>query len=178
MVSHIWNPSSPKIEARRSLSSRPGWSLERVQGQPILGSEGNHWKQKAGENVFGQRPCSNPNKQQNLATLATCFWLLNYGYKKGVRESPSMTKESCWGQAYVKGVHEWRPKEAVYEAVKVKHGLPWRPKMSEMPESWDTCQGKLLTGSGTSPGERSLLQLEPKGVRDLKSTLTSDMEFA
>ena len=32
------------------------------------------------------------------------------------------------------------------------------PKMLEMPELWDTCQGKLLTGNGTSPRERSLLQ--------------------
>ena len=51
--------------------------------------------------------------------------------------------------------------------------------MLEMPESWDTCQGELLTGSGTSPRERSVLQStkEVKGVGDLKSALTSDMEM-
>jgi hypothetical protein len=30
--------------------------------------------------------------------------------------------------------------------------------MLKMPEQWDTCWGKLLTGGGTSPGESSLLQ--------------------
>jgi hypothetical protein len=50
--------------------------------------------------------------------------------------------------------------------------------MLEMPEPWNTCQGKLLTGNGPSPGERSLLQsTKMKGVGDLKSTLTSDMEM-
>jgi hypothetical protein len=48
----------------------------------------------------------------------------------------------------------------------------------EMPEPWDTCQGKLLTESGTSPRERSVLQpAKIKGVRDLKSVLTSNMEM-
>ena len=45
------------------------------------------------------------------------------------------------------------------EAVKLKPELPW-----------DSCPGKLLTGSGTSPGERNVLQsTKLKGVRDLKS---------
>ena len=47
-----------------------------------------------------------------------------------------------------------------------------------MPELQDTCQRKLLTGKGTSPGERSLLQsTKLKGVRDLKNALTSDVEM-
>lgn len=50
--------------------------------------------------------------------------------------------------------------------------------MLEMPEPWDTCQGKLLTGKGTSPRERSVLQsTKLKGVGDLKRVLTSDMEL-
>ena len=51
--------------------------------------------------------------------------------------------------------------------------------MLEMPELWDTCQGELLTGSGISPRERSMLQsTKVKGVRDLKNALTSsDMEM-
>ena len=32
------------------------------------------------------------------------------------------------------------------------------PSVLKMPEPWDTCWGKLLTGSRTSPGESSLLQ--------------------
>ena len=50
--------------------------------------------------------------------------------------------------------------------------------MLEMPESWGTCQGELLTGSGTSPRERSVLQsTKLKGIGDLKSALTSDVEM-
>jgi hypothetical protein len=47
-----------------------------------------------------------------------------------------------------------------------------------MPELWDTCQGELLTDSGTGPRERSVLQsTKLKGIRELKSALTSDMEM-
>lgn len=47
-----------------------------------------------------------------------------------------------------------------------------------MPEVWDTCQGKLLTESGTSPGAKCMLQsTKVKGVGDLKNVLTSDMEI-
>lgn len=50
--------------------------------------------------------------------------------------------------------------------------------MLEMPEPWDTFWGKLLPENGTSPRERSVLQsTELKGVGDLKSVLTSDMEM-
>ena len=47
-----------------------------------------------------------------------------------------------------------------------------------MPELWDTCGAELLTGSGASPRETSVLQsTKLKGVGDLKSVLTSDMEM-
>ena len=47
--------------------------------------------------------------------------------------------------------------------------------MLEMSDSWGTCQEELLTGSGTSPRERSvLLSTEVKRVGDLK---ISDMEM-
>jgi hypothetical protein len=49
--------------------------------------------------------------------------------------------------------------------------------MLETPELWDTCRGELLIGSGNSIRERSVLQsIKMKGVGDLKSVLTSDME--
>ena len=50
--------------------------------------------------------------------------------------------------------------------------------MLEMPESYDTCQGKLITGSGNSPRKRSVLQsIKLKGVGDMRSVLTSDVEM-
>jgi hypothetical protein len=41
------------------------------------------------------------------------------------------------------------------------------------------CQGKLLKGSGTSPGERSFIVVnkDEKGVGDLKTALISDMDL-
>ena len=47
--------------------------------------------------------------------------------------------------------------------------------MLEMPEPWDTCQGEMLTGSGNSPRERSMLV--HKDERNWISALTSDMEM-
>ena len=50
--------------------------------------------------------------------------------------------------------------------------------MLETPELWDTCRGELLIGSGNSIRERSVLQsIKMKGVGDLKSVLTSDIEI-
>ncbi|ERE65813.1 hypothetical protein H671_xg19925 [Cricetulus griseus] len=56
----------------------------------------------------------------------------------------------------------------------------WRPQDvgDEMPESWDTCQGELLTECGTSSRERSVLQsTKQKRFGDQKSVLTSDIEM-
>jgi hypothetical protein len=42
--------------------------------------------------------------------------------------------------------------------------------MLEMPEPWDSCQGKLLTGRSIGPRETRLLQsTKMKGTGDLKS---------
>ncbi|CAO2634474.1 hypothetical protein LEMLEM_LOCUS22679 [Lemmus lemmus] len=50
--------------------------------------------------------------------------------------------------------------------------------MLEMPEPWDTCRGELLTESGTSTRERSvLLSTKLNRIGGLKSILTSDMEM-
>ena len=58
-----------------------------------------------------------------------------------------------------------------------RHWLGYH-KMLEMPEPWDTCQGKLLTGGGTRSREGSLMQSSRvKGVRDMKSALTSNMKM-
>lgn len=50
--------------------------------------------------------------------------------------------------------------------------------MLERSESWDICQAELLTEYGTNPEERNVLQsIKLKGLGDLKSTMTSDMEI-
>jgi hypothetical protein len=46
-----------------------------------------------------------------------------------------------------------------------------------MSESWAICRGKLLTGSGTSPGEKKLVAVNKDEKGDLKPILTSDMEM-
>jgi hypothetical protein len=52
------------------------------------------------------------------------------------------------------------------------------PRYLKMSEPWDTCRRKLITGSGTSPGEISLLQ-STKMIKEWRSEnhLTSDMEM-
>ena len=54
VVAHTFNPSTPEAEAGRSLSLRPAWSTEQVLGQPSLDNEGNHRKQKDGEDEIEQ----------------------------------------------------------------------------------------------------------------------------
>jgi hypothetical protein len=60
---------------------------------------------------------------------------------------------------------------SLYEDVNVKPGLPWRPHDAGHARIvWcDTCPEKLLTGSGTNPGERSMLDsTKMKQVEDLE----------
>ena len=51
--------------------------------------------------------------------------------------------------------------------------------MFKMPEPWDMCCIKLLIGIGTSPSGKKFVAVnkDEKGVGDLKTTLTSDMEM-
>lgn len=49
--------------------------------------------------------------------------------------------------------------------------------MFETPELWDPCQGDLQTGSGSSPGEKSVLQPEKLGAKSPLSPSASDMEL-
>lgn len=64
------------------------------------------------------------------------------------------------------------PARPLHEGVKVKPG-----RMLEMPKSQDTCQVELLSNCGTSPREISVLQsTKLKGIRDLRSALTSDTD--
>ena len=48
---HTFNPNTQKAEAGGSMSLRAAWSREEIPEQPSLGSEENHQKQKAGEDV-------------------------------------------------------------------------------------------------------------------------------
>jgi hypothetical protein len=58
--------------------------------------------------------------------------------------------------------------------VKVMPGLPWRPQDERDARAMGYLSRKLLTGSGTSLRERSVLQTTKlKGVGYLKSPLTS-----
>ena len=60
-------------------------------------------------------------------------------------------------------LEKWESQTLDQEAVKLKLGYP---KMLEMPKPWDTCQGKLLTGSGTTSRERIVLQSTGVGHGD------------
>lgn len=76
------------------------------------------------------------------------------------------------------GCAEWRPREVIVWNWRRSLYILGDPKMLEMPESWDICWRKLLTGSGTIPWEGSVLpSTQLKGVGALKNILTLDMEM-
>lgn len=60
----------------------------------------------------GRGPCSSSRRQKISVVWATCFWLYQGRYMKGVVKFPSMAKERCWCQVSVRGVPAWRPGEA------------------------------------------------------------------
>lgn len=61
----------------------------------------------------------------------------------------------------------------LYEALKGKSGLCLRPQ-----DAGDTYQGVLLTGCGSRPGERTMLQsTKLEGVGELKKSATLNMEM-
>ena len=64
------------------------------------------------------------------------------------------------------------------EAVKLKPGAPLKHRDVGDAKVVDSCQKEMLTGSGTSPRERNMMQsTKLKGVGDLKNILSSDMEM-
>lgn len=105
------------------------------------------------------------------------FWIENQGYQKGVMKSPSTAKKSCWDQECVRGTSVGGPERPLLEAVRVNLNCVGDLKMLEMSELWDTNQGELLIGYGTSPREISVLQSTMlKEVGDMKNFLISKTE--
>lgn len=112
----------------------------------------------------------NPSRQYNLALLATQL-CLDQGYSKRIVESASTVKESHRDEVCGRRAPAW-PKEVTVWS----HGsetwitleTPQRNWKLEMAEPWDTCQGKLQKGCGTSPKERTVFQstkLEEMGYK-------------
>lgn len=94
--------------------------------------------------------------------------------RKGLWTLPPWLRRAAEARCVPDVCQHGGPERPLREAVKANPGTPM---MMEMPESWDTCWGELLTGSGTSPRERSvLLSTKLKGVGALKSTLESVVE--
>jgi hypothetical protein len=82
------HPSTQDTEAA-SLGSRPTWSTKQVPGQPSLGSEGNHGKWKAGEDVTEQGGHVQPQQAAGPGSLGHI--VMDLGSRM---EFPSATKES------------------------------------------------------------------------------------
>ena len=74
-------------------------------------------------------------------------------------ESPSVTKESQLRPGIWQGCPCWGSREAtVWSCWSWSLDCLGDSKMLEMPELFDNSREELLTGSGTSPRERSVLQ--------------------
>lgn len=86
-------------------------------------------------------------------------------------KSPSMTKESPWGQTCIRGIPVWRFKETTaYSCERMSD----YSNMLEIPELWDIFQRILQTRFEISPRERSVVQsTHLRGVGGLNSTLAS-----
>ena len=66
----------------------------------------------------------------------------------------------------------------LWEAGKIRPGLPWRSQDGGDARAVGSLPRRAADRSGTSPRERSVLQsTKLKGVGDLRSILTSDMEM-
>jgi hypothetical protein len=79
---------------------------------------------------------------------------------------------------YMSEVSAWRAREAMCEVWRGNLDDPGNPKMMQMPQPWDTCQGQLLTRCGACTRGRSVLSTRLEKVGHLKSALTSDMNTA
>lgn len=81
---HAFNHNTQKAEAGMQSSS-PACSTEQVLERPKLGSAGNRWKQKAGEDVFEQgglapAPVNNLLGSFSHAVLASELKIEETGY--------------------------------------------------------------------------------------------------
>ena len=83
----------------RYILNRVSPSCQLVPGNLSFGSEWKQRKQRTGEDVIEWGAISQPQKAAKLGSFGHIVLALDEGYKKEVMESPSVTKESCWGQA-------------------------------------------------------------------------------
>ncbi|KAL6050914.1 hypothetical protein STEG23_019431 [Scotinomys teguina] len=183
------------LDHRDPRSLRPGVSIDRsysiVKTPPIIEVvKGAINKRKLVKMYLNEGPRFSPSEQQNLAALASWFCLQSQRYKKAVMESPSGLGKAAKARhksgvslhgglerPYVKpeGVPAWKPREAMCEGetwIALENPRCWRCQSHGTPAKeslymWDQAR------------EKSALQsAKLKGVGDLESILTSDMEFA
>lgn len=92
-------------------------------------------------------------------------------------ESSSVNKESHWGQAYVRGVPAWKPREGIVWSCEGEARLCWRPQ--DVGDAMGYLLMRAANREWLTAQERSMLQAtKQKGVGDLKNASTSDMESA
>ena len=66
---HAFYPCIWKGGAGESLRLNPAWSTNPVSEEPSLGSERNHEKQKAGEDVINRRAIFQPQQAAKLGSF-------------------------------------------------------------------------------------------------------------
>lgn len=80
-------------------------------------------------------------------------------------ESPSITKENHWGQAYVSSIPAWKPREDIVRSCEVEAWIfIGDPKMLGMLEPWDPCREKLLMEWSQPKREKCVAVKKLKGV--------------
>lgn len=150
---------------------------EQVSGQPSLGSERNHWKQKAGVDegaMFQSQQAAELGSFQHVVLLA----LESRTGRKGLWDLPLLLRKATWGQACGRGVPERRLRERIVWSYE---GEVWiaieNPQEVRDARAVRYLLRKVVTREWNQPKRKVLQSTKVTGVGDLKSILTSDMEM-
>lgn len=107
------------------LSLRQAWRMDSVSGQPSLGSEGNHQKQRIGEDIVEWRGDATGPLSSTTWQLQPHDWGVKNG-RKGSRNLPLWPRKTSEART-VSGVSlNWDQFQALSEDIEVNLGIPWR----------------------------------------------------
>lgn len=87
-----------------------------------------------------------------------------------------MSKENHWGPGCGRAVTAWRPREAMYEAVKVKSGLLWIPQDVRHARAVGSLQRKLLMEWNQPKKKKCVTVTKAEKSWRSESILTSGVE--
>lgn len=124
-----WDKGCGNLRPRPHPAKIP---IYRKELKKSLSRKGNHQQQsqcKGSRELGSQVPDPTSSSTWQLWPHGSGFRVKKKKKRKGIWQSFSMTKESCWGHKYMSGMslNGW-PGKPLCEAVKVEPGFPWSPQ--------------------------------------------------